>query len=134
MIINELREPCCHQVEDKQPEDRHLQSPDPTAQSWVQDCGLDSRQGELIEAGVQVLQTHLALQEEQDCDVRVRVHREGPLLVQEDGQEATIPLLGPPGYYTASGAFMGFDSENSSREGELDLERAVAQPAPVRTT
>jgi hypothetical protein len=29
---------------------------------------------------------------------------------------------------------MGFDSENSSREGELDLERAVAQPAPVRTT
>jgi hypothetical protein len=46
----------------------------------------------------------------------------------------TIPLLGPPGYYTASGAFMGFDSENSSREGELDLERAVAQPAPVRTT
>merc|ERR1719376_18327 len=36
-----------------------------------------------------------------------------------------------PGYYTASGAFMGFDSENDSSDGELDLERAAAQPAPV---
>jgi len=36
-----------------------------------------------------------------------------------------------PGYYTASGAFMGFDSENESSDGELDVERAAAQPAPV---
>lgn len=26
---------------------------------------------------------------------------------------------------------MGFDSENDSSDGELDLERAAAQPAPV---
>jgi len=36
-----------------------------------------------------------------------------------------------PGYYTASGAFMGFDSENESSDGEMDLERAASQPAPV---
>eukprot|EP00092_Neocalanus_flemingeri_P087100 GFUD01109853.1.p1 GENE.GFUD01109853.1~~GFUD01109853.1.p1 ORF type:complete len:797 (+),score=258.24 GFUD01109853.1:84-2474(+) len=35
-----------------------------------------------------------------------------------------------PGYYTASGAFMGFDSEDEASDGEMDLERAN-QPAPV---
>jgi DnaJ family protein C protein 16 len=35
-----------------------------------------------------------------------------------------------PGYYTASGAFMGFDSEDEVSENETDVERANA-PAPV---
>ena len=35
-----------------------------------------------------------------------------------------------PGYYTASGAFMGFDSEESD-EGEMDVEAAATKPAPV---
>lgn len=34
-----------------------------------------------------------------------------------------------PGYYTASGQFMGFDSENESSDTEADVERA--QPAPI---
>merc|ERR1719378_742080 len=36
-----------------------------------------------------------------------------------------------PGYYTASGAFMGFDSEDEISDTETDVERAAAQPAPV---
>jgi len=35
-----------------------------------------------------------------------------------------------PGYYTASGAFMGFDSEDEISDNETDVERATA-PAPV---
>jgi len=35
-----------------------------------------------------------------------------------------------PGYYTASGAFMGFDSEDDISDTETDVERATA-PAPV---
>lgn len=35
-----------------------------------------------------------------------------------------------PGYYTASGAFMGFDSEDEISDTETDVERATA-PAPV---
>jgi len=35
-----------------------------------------------------------------------------------------------PGYYTASGAFMGFDSEDEISDNETDVERAT-QPAPV---
>ena len=47
-------------------------------------------QGIQGEAGVQVLQARLALQAEQDTHVRVHVHREGPLLVQE-GRLPTPP-------------------------------------------
>lgn len=36
-----------------------------------------------------------------------------------------------PGYYTASGAFMGFDSENESSDTEVDVESAGPKPAPV---
>ena len=37
-----------------------------------------------------------------------------------------------PGYYTASGAFMGFDSEDELSDTETDVERATAVSAARR--